>query len=572
MAAPAKRFIFHDYETDSTDWSHGQPLSWAAVITDSALTPIASHDLRIRPRIDTLPHPMAYRVHRLRPSELHAEGMSELAAMRAIQTEVRRSPGTVLATYNGVSADDEISRHGFWRNLLPPYEHEFKDGNRRLDLYPVMMMTRVMQPHLLNWPAPDPERGKRSMKLADIAAANGIDPENAHDALADCEMLLALARRLAEGNPRYWRYITETMIDRNAMRPLLQGAKPVLHFSRYYGHERDYTGLVLPLMTHPKMGNRIIGVDLRRSPEDLLQMTSEEIRAYLFTPRDQRDERAPEVPLVQIAANQCEAIVQSEGMLSQELVERLGLDLELINTRAERIQAQPGLRDRVAPVFESDFPPIPYAYAALYEGFLSRNDQRIIDRQIQQQIEHNASRLRLERCDVYGEANRADDPVKVAGLLLGAKYRLLLEDYADPVRVGERLEEISASEHFSPSELVSFVRYLEERFEGDGTGAAINRDSFDELLRANRMEADISPEELALLDEVEADSAQKLRAFEVLRELAIEQLDAARRERTQRPEVDRVLTLEADHLGISREPDFRTRRRARESVEDLTIG
>ena len=53
----------------------------------------------------------------------------------------------------------------------------------------------------LEWPI-KPEGGV-SFKLGDLAAANGLLHESAHDALSDVRATIALARKLKDAQPRF---------------------------------------------------------------------------------------------------------------------------------------------------------------------------------------------------------------------------------------------------------------------------------------------------------------------------------------------------------------------------------
>ena len=48
------------------------------------------------------------------------------------------------------------------------------------------------------------ENGDLSLKLSDLAEANGISAEGAHDALEDCILMVELGKIIKEKAQRFW--------------------------------------------------------------------------------------------------------------------------------------------------------------------------------------------------------------------------------------------------------------------------------------------------------------------------------------------------------------------------------
>ncbi len=197
----AETFLFYDIETTGLSRAFDQILEFAAIRTDDGLTEIERFTAKIRLRPDVIPSPAAILVNRLSLAD-GLSGRSEYDALREIHAQLNR-PGTVSIGYNSIGFDDEFLRFAFHRNLLPPYTHQFANGCRRMDLFPITLMYWLYRRELLRWPEPN---GTPSLKLEDIGAANHLFSAPSHQALADVEAALRLARLLFK-EKRMWQYL-----------------------------------------------------------------------------------------------------------------------------------------------------------------------------------------------------------------------------------------------------------------------------------------------------------------------------------------------------------------------------
>ena len=197
----ADTYLFYDTETTGLSRAFDQILSFAAIRTDRGLNEIERVEIEVRLRPDVVPSPAAIAVNRIRAAR-YASGRCEYEALRAIHAEVNR-PGTVSIGYNSMGFDDEFLRFGFHRNLLPPYTHQFASGCRRMDLMPLTIMCWLHRRELLRWPELN---GRASLKLEEIGAANDLFSGRSHDAMADAEASVRLARLLAR-DAKLWDFL-----------------------------------------------------------------------------------------------------------------------------------------------------------------------------------------------------------------------------------------------------------------------------------------------------------------------------------------------------------------------------
>jgi exodeoxyribonuclease-1 len=148
------RIVAYDLET--ADARAGtQIYQFAGVACDGNLNFLPREEgeieLHVRPNLDVLGHPMAFLTHGIDIDRLYEVGVSEHKAARVI-SRFFRQPRTLLMGYNNNRFDDEVVRRTFYRNLMDPYEHEWKDDNRRFDLFKLVQMTYALRPDMLEWP------------------------------------------------------------------------------------------------------------------------------------------------------------------------------------------------------------------------------------------------------------------------------------------------------------------------------------------------------------------------------------------------------------------------------------
>ena len=146
-------FLFYDLETTGLNPAFDQILQFAAIRTDQRFQVLEETQLQVRLRPDVIPSPYAVMTHRIPLSEMQ-QGISELTAVRKIH-ELFNQPGTISLGYNTLKFDDEFMRFAFFRNLLPPYTHQFANQCRRMDLYPITIFYYLYARDSLTWPMPE---------------------------------------------------------------------------------------------------------------------------------------------------------------------------------------------------------------------------------------------------------------------------------------------------------------------------------------------------------------------------------------------------------------------------------
>jgi exodeoxyribonuclease-1 len=196
-------YLFYDIESTGLSKAFDQVLQFAAIRTDHRLKEIDRHEIKVKLRADIIPSPLALLTNRIPISDL-ANGLCEYEATRQIH-RLLNEPDTVSLGYNTLGFDDEFLRFSFHRNLLPPYTHQYRDGCRRMDLYPIAIIYWLYKRQILTWPEIN---GKPSLKLEHIGSVNRMVTGQSHEALVDVETTIELARRFFD-EKQMWQYLED---------------------------------------------------------------------------------------------------------------------------------------------------------------------------------------------------------------------------------------------------------------------------------------------------------------------------------------------------------------------------
>ena len=200
----AQTFLFYDIETTGLNKCFDQVLQFAAIRTDLNLNPIEDYNFLVKPNPDIIPNPYAQITHRISLKHAEKEGMCELDAIEKIHA-LLNEPGTISLGYNTLGFDDEFLRFSFYRNLLPPYTHQYANQCYRADIYPMAIMYFLFKPAIIEWPKKD---GKTSLKLELINNLNKFVSGPAHDALVDVKATLGIAEQFKKED-NMWEYVLD---------------------------------------------------------------------------------------------------------------------------------------------------------------------------------------------------------------------------------------------------------------------------------------------------------------------------------------------------------------------------
>lgn len=378
MANNPDSFLWYDYETTGTDPRRDRPVQFAAVRTDLDLNIVEDPiDILCQPGADVIPDPFAVLLTGISPMKALADGLTEVDFSARIH-QAMMVPGTCTLGYNSIRFDDEVSRFLFWRNLIDPYEREWKSGNSRWDLLDVARMCWALRPDGIQWPVG--EDGRSSFRLELLTQANGIGHQKAHDAVSDVIATIEFARLIRQNQPKLFEYALTLRNKKRvqAMLDMLQ-RQPVLHISGRFPVEKGCMGVVVPMAGLPGNANGVICINLDISPDDWAALSAEDIRTRLYTTSADLAEQGLVRPPIKVIHCNKSPMVAPLSMLDSHVEQRFGINRNQLSQHYEMLGKYPELAQKLADVFARDDiqnqqftdPEI-----ALYDGFVSGPDRQ----------------------------------------------------------------------------------------------------------------------------------------------------------------------------------------------------
>lgn len=361
-----RTYLFYDIETSGLNKCFDQVMQFAAIRTDLEFNELDRIEFLIKLNPDVVPSPQAILTHRIAIEKLD-QGIPEYEAITKIH-QLLNTPGTISLGYNSLGFDDEFLRFAFYRNLLPPYTHQYANGCSRMDLYPVVALYYLFKPEIIRWPKVE---GVNSLRLEQLNAINRLADGNAHDAMVDVEATLALARLLSKKR-EMWDYLVgcfdkKTDLDRASK---LAVAFTIGKFQYHhaimvdgsFGASNCYQAPVLGLGMHNHYQNQSLWLALD-SPT-LTSITAENIANLSFVYR----KRFGEPPLLLPMSERFARFLSSERR-------------QLIFKNLDWLQRNPSqFQDLITYHKEYTYPKVPNLDidAALYQnGFLTDSELKI---------------------------------------------------------------------------------------------------------------------------------------------------------------------------------------------------
>jgi len=375
MESQQATFYWHDYETWGLSPSLDRPSQFAGIRTDMDFNIIGEPDMfYCKLSDDYLPNPEPAIITKITPQITQAEGLAEHEFAKRINQQFTQT-NTCVVGYNTIRFDEEFSRNLFYRNFYDPYEYSWKNSNSRWDIIDLVRAAYALRPDGIVWPKND--EGLPSFRLELLTEANGISHEQAHDATSDVYATIAIAKLIKEKCPKLFDYYF-ALRNKNKVKDLIDidNIKPLVHISGMFGAVRGNAGLVAPIAWHPTNTNAVAVVDLSQDLTPLFELSADEIRARLYTKRDELGDKLP-IPLKLVHINKCPFIAIEKALLAEN-AQRLGIDKQQCLTNLELLQNSPQIEDVVTEVFEQEriFDNKGNVDAMLYAGFFSFEDKK----------------------------------------------------------------------------------------------------------------------------------------------------------------------------------------------------
>jgi exodeoxyribonuclease-1 len=372
-------FLWHDYETFGAVPRRDRPSQFAAIRTDAELNEIGDPLMIFcKPAPDYLPSPEACLITGITPQQCLAQGIPEHEFAARIE-QAFSQPGTIGVGYNTIRFDDEVTRFLFWRNLIDPYAREWQNECGRWDLLDVVRLAYALRPEGIAWPKK--EDGSQSFRLEDLARANGLLHESAHDALSDVRATIALARLIRQKQPKLFEFAfglhrKDRVAAELGLPATKESAKPFLHVSGMFPAERGCLAVMWPLATHPTNRNELLAWDLACDPGELCDLDVATLRQRLFTRSADLPEGMVRMPIKGVHLNKSPMVVGNLRTLTPAMATRWGIDMEAAMRHAAIAAALPDMRAIWPQVYERPREATPDVDEDLYGGFVGNGDRR----------------------------------------------------------------------------------------------------------------------------------------------------------------------------------------------------
>ncbi|KHD24638.1 exonuclease I [Vibrio caribbeanicus] len=372
-------FFFFDYETWGISPAKDRPCQFAGVRTDMDFN-IIGEPLVIycQPPTDYLPAPEAALITGITPQTAVAKGLSEPEFITKIHEQLA-TPNTINLGYNSIRFDDEVTRYTCYRNFIDPYAWSWQNGNSRWDLLDVMRACYALRPEGVEWPEND--EGFISFKLEHLSKANGIEHENAHDAMADVIATIEMAKKIKAAQPKLFDYFL-SMRHKRKLNDLIDivNMTPLMHVSGMLGRECNYTSWMVPVAWHPTNQNAVIMVDLAKDPQPLFDLDVEQLNERLYTKHSELADDELPVPVKLVHLNKCPILAPAKT-LTAENAANIGINREQCLENLARLRQTPEIREKLIGLYSIDRE---YAKdndvdSMLYDGFFSPADKASMD-------------------------------------------------------------------------------------------------------------------------------------------------------------------------------------------------
>jgi len=374
--------LWYDLETFGRDPQHDRIAQCALIRTNEALEEIADPIVlycRLPP--DYLPDPEACYIHGITPQEAERKGIREYEFALRIMHEMA-VPNSTVVGYNSIQFDDEFIRRLFYRNLLDPYVREWKNDNSRWDIINLMRAVHDLKYEGFEWPVNGD--GNPSFRLEELAKANNIAHEAAHDALFDVRATIGLAKKVQHTYPRLYEWYYHHRRREN-LAPLVNLSlreHMLVHTSQLYTRPNGCTTVITPLGVVDADRHALVAYDLRFKPEPFAQMSEDELRDLLFTERLEGVTGTQRPPITMIRLNSCPYLAPVKA-LTKDSSKRLGIDIEQCRQNLRELEAMPGLKDRLIAAYRHEkktSEELDPEYALYGGGFYPDEDRKELER------------------------------------------------------------------------------------------------------------------------------------------------------------------------------------------------
>ena len=360
--------IFYDTETTGIQKDFSQILQCGSVLTDSSLTVIDEQNIGCAPLPWVIPQPMAMLTNK--KIDLFNSNTSHYQMMKDLQSQWKQWSAqnpAIFITYNGHAFDEELIRRQFFWNLLEPYTTN-TNGNGRLDLMLMIHNIAAFFSNEISMPLFNGGPGI-SYKLEHLAQEHGIDAGDAHDAIADCNLMIDLCKILQSKLPE----VFQSFINISTK----PGVKDLLFSDDFLAlgeiHRRHiFRYPVVMCGSDASRPNEIVFYDLSYDPEDILDLDFSEINKLVQS-------KGRDGPLKKYKINKTIPICSHKLLNNPDAFD---IEFSELQRRADIVRSNKDFQSKVSQAMEDrmmDFPESEYIEGTIYSGgFPSYRDKDLM--------------------------------------------------------------------------------------------------------------------------------------------------------------------------------------------------
>ncbi len=340
--------IFYDLETSDLDRNFGQILQIGLIYTDDDLNEIERKEIRARRNPWVVPSPGALLTTGFTDDDLEKQPGSLFDLVHELKDWLDKKdwPLTFWG-YNSLRFDEPVLQNALHQNLEEPFltssaKKWGEERNTKSDVLTLVKAVHIYAPGVLKLEEKT-SFGTAAISLLKVCAQNGIDlsDEAAHDAMADIEATVAVARKLKKEAPEIWDQMLK-MRSKDGVEGFLKN-NPVFAYSHapQRGSFVSENIMVSAVAQNPVYANEHIVFDLRFDPADYLDKSADEIAEMMKT----QDEEHWKQPFHPLRKNQ-QPVLMPQNLAGPVMPD--DLDEETLKMRAKMIHSNPDFQKRVA--------------------------------------------------------------------------------------------------------------------------------------------------------------------------------------------------------------------------------
>lgn len=358
-------FVFYDTETTGISTDFDQILQFAAIRTDADLNEIDRVEMRCRLLPHVVPHPGALKVTGMSIAKITDRALPcHYEMIRTIRGRLIDWSPSIFIGYNSMNFDEHLLRQALFRTLHAPYLTN-TGGNGRADAMTLMQAATQFAPRCLEVPL-NP-KGNPVFKLDRLAPANGFAHDNAHDALADVEATIHLARCVRERAPDCWQRFVISSSKAGVARFI--ASEPAFILTEFY-YNKPFHFVVGALGQDPDNPTVQLCLDLRHDLDMIASISDADIAEWMA--------KSPK-PIRRLKTNAGPCIAPMSAASDNMWGD---LTPAAAQTAVQRLQSDVALRQRLIRVATSAreaFPESPHVEEQLYSAFIPDRDTQLMN-------------------------------------------------------------------------------------------------------------------------------------------------------------------------------------------------